>query len=177
MLLGGLIAFLEKQHPTRLVFNGFASPHSYRGFYEDLAFAPKENCTFGEMLACAKEAMGVIYTGWGGDDFTTGEFTRVWLAKRGSTGRGITGSLLQSMVNEGRPISEVVELEKEKLKALATDMHAWINDLGDHIEAFNKAGGKVNLRVHHNDGSESLDLHDLSGEFEITFFRVDEIEP
>lgn len=75
---------------------------------------------------------------------------------------------------ETRLISEEHKRSR-RLKALAQKMHDCIDQLGDHIEAFNNAGGQVNLRVYHNQGSESIDLHELNGEFEGTYLKVEEI--
>lgn len=47
MYLEKLIAFLETRDPTIVVLLGFHAPHSYRGFYEQLAFEPLENTTIG----------------------------------------------------------------------------------------------------------------------------------
>ena len=64
MHLKELIEWLEKQDPKATVKDGFGSPHSDRGYYEDLGFDPVEETTFGEMLAHAKSAMGATFTGW-----------------------------------------------------------------------------------------------------------------
>jgi hypothetical protein len=41
MYLTNLIAFLEKYDPAQVVPVGFHRPHSYRGYYDQLAFEPK----------------------------------------------------------------------------------------------------------------------------------------
>lgn len=53
-----------------IVPHGFDSPHSYRGFYEDLAFKPKENARIGDMLIAAKME----------------EWTNCWIAEYGNGG-------------------------------------------------------------------------------------------
>lgn len=38
--LGEIIAYLKTFPPDRVIANGFTHAHSYRGYYEDLAFEP-----------------------------------------------------------------------------------------------------------------------------------------
>ncbi len=98
MILEDLIGFLEKQDLDKVIPVGFNNPHSYRGSYYDLAFEPKENVTFGEMLSCAKEALGTTYIGWKGGDFEMNECTDVHIAFEGETGESIGIVLLEYMV-------------------------------------------------------------------------------
>lgn len=85
MYLKDLIELLEKYDADKTVAVGFGNPHSYRGYYDQLAFEPVENTTVGEMLFAAKSAMGTTYQGWKGGDFTMGEWTPCWLAWEGRT--------------------------------------------------------------------------------------------
>ena len=85
MYLKELIEILEKQDPATPARVGFGNPHSYRGYYDQLAFEPVENTTAGAMLAAAKAAMGTTYQGWKGGAFTMGELTPCWLAWEGSS--------------------------------------------------------------------------------------------
>ena len=82
--LGDLIKRLEEEDPNRMVQLGFARPHSYRGFYDELAFEPKENVTIGDMLEAARSALGKTFTGYKGGDYVMEEFTYVWLSYYGS---------------------------------------------------------------------------------------------
>lgn len=100
MILKDLITFLEKRDPDLIVPIGFAKPHSYRGYYDDLAFEPAERVTVASMLACAKEAVGRTYIGYKGGEFRMSEYTEVWLAEYGDTGEGIGPVLLGYMVGE-----------------------------------------------------------------------------
>ncbi len=84
--LGNLIARLEKEDPARVLPLGFTHAHSYRGYYEDLAFEPAENVTVGHMLAEARSAMGRTFTGYKGGEYQMSEWTTVWLAPYGETG-------------------------------------------------------------------------------------------
>jgi len=100
MTLGELIKFLEERDKNIVVPMGFYRPHSYRDYYEDLAFEPKENTTTGEMLDCAREALGNIYLGWKGGEFKMNRCTEVHLAIWGECGESIGIHLLKYMVGE-----------------------------------------------------------------------------
>lgn len=84
MTLGKLIQFLERMDPDRLMEKGFHNPHSYRGYYDQLAFEPADDVTVERMLAEAKRALGNTYTGWKGGEFTMDANTIVNVAPKGS---------------------------------------------------------------------------------------------
>ena len=98
MYLKELIEELKKHDPKKRIRNGFRHPHSYRGYYDQLAFEPAENVTVGEMLACAEAAMGATYEGYKGGDYKMGEWTEVNLASYGSEGDQIGRRLLAYML-------------------------------------------------------------------------------
>ena len=100
MILENLIHALEQEYESKIVPMGFNNPHSYRGYYEDLAFEPAENVTVGEMLKCAKEALGQTFSGYKGGDYTMKKYTTVWLANYGDTGEGIGAILLNYMLGK-----------------------------------------------------------------------------
>jgi len=86
MTLGKMIAALEAL-PANAEIDGIGSPHSYRGYYSDLAFEQKERkITVTEALAMCKAAMGKVFEGYKGGDFVMGELTPVWIAEYGSCG-------------------------------------------------------------------------------------------
>ncbi len=97
MTLGELIQILESQDPGLEVPLGFYHPHSYRGFYDELAFEPLENTTVGAMLEAARSAVGKTYEGYKGGDYTMSEYTEVYLAHYGCCGEGIGEHLLRYM--------------------------------------------------------------------------------
>lgn len=88
--LGDLIAALEAAGPDTKVRDGFTRPHSYRGFYDELAFELVHDVTVAEMLADARSALNATYQGWKGGDYTMDRYTPVWLVP----GRGCTGETL-----------------------------------------------------------------------------------
>jgi hypothetical protein len=100
MRLKELIEELEKHHPAKHVPLGFGRPHSYRGYYEQLAFSPVENTTVGDMLNAAKTAMGKTFTGYKGGEYEMGEWTECNLAEYGSCGETIGPVLLRYMLGE-----------------------------------------------------------------------------
>lgn len=95
MDLYDLIYFLEQEDPARVVAKGLGRAHSYRGYYDQLAFEPKENVTIGDMLKEAKGCEGRTFTGYKGGDFTMGGLTIVWLAHYGNTGDCLSELLLR----------------------------------------------------------------------------------
>jgi hypothetical protein len=86
MTLGALMNRL-KELPPDLLIDGLARPHSYRGYYSDLAFEPSGNRrTTAETLAMCQECMGQVFQGYKGGDFMMGATTPVWIAEYGCSG-------------------------------------------------------------------------------------------
>ena len=102
MSLNELIEWLEAQNQTIVCPIGFHRPHSYRGYYEDVAFEPKADVTVAEMLASAKSALGQTFYGWKGGEYECLGSERVWLAWQGCTGESIGPVLLSYMVRQPR---------------------------------------------------------------------------
>tara|TARA_R110002020_G_scaffold444120_1_gene655457 strand:- start:688 stop:996 length:309 start_codon:yes stop_codon:yes gene_type:complete len=94
MYLEELIEKLEQYPSTQKVAKGFNYPHSYRGYYEQLAFEPCNNTTVGAMLDCAKEALGNTYTGYKGGEFTMHKYTMCWLSCYGNSSQESLGETL-----------------------------------------------------------------------------------
>lgn len=95
MTLGELIDWLEKQDQTLIVKDGFGSPHSDRGSYDELAFTPEPKTTIGEMLSYAKSAEGCVFEGWKGGDFLMTRETPVYIGECGTCGEEITQTHLK----------------------------------------------------------------------------------
>lgn len=100
MNLGRLIEELEKMPQEGIVSHGFHNPHSYRGYYAELAFEPKENAKVSEMLSCAKEAMGSTYTGWKGGNYEMGEYSDCYITEEGSGGGDMIGMTIINLWKE-----------------------------------------------------------------------------
>jgi hypothetical protein len=91
MTLGVLIEALEALPADRTI-TGLAGAHSYRGYYCDLAFKPaSEVRTVGELLAECRAAMGEVFEGYKGGDFTMGRTTPLWVACWGDCGERLMG--------------------------------------------------------------------------------------
>jgi len=86
---------------------GFYGPHSYRGYYHDVAFEIAEDITVGEVLSAAKEALGSTYQGWKGGDYTMKDYTETWLvAREGETGESIGAMFLELLLANTVEVSE-----------------------------------------------------------------------
>ena len=94
MMLGDLIDALRKEEPNRVLPIGFSHPHSYRGFYDQLAFEPCRDVLLKNVLAEAEGALNKVYQGWKGGDYRMGQHTDVWLAYEGTTQPGEPLSVL-----------------------------------------------------------------------------------
>lgn len=97
MKLGTLIEALKKADQNLVVELGFANPHSYRGWYEEVAFEPAENVTVASMLESAESAVGATFTAYKGGDYTMATDTFVHLAYWGTVGDD-DGERLDSLV-------------------------------------------------------------------------------
>lgn len=86
MTLGKLISALAEMPDGAEVAN-LHGAHSYRGYYEDIAFERGEgNRPAADLLAECRAAMGEVFYGWKGGEFVMGALTPVWLAHRGDVG-------------------------------------------------------------------------------------------
>lgn len=94
-----LIEILEGVHPAKRVVLGFRHAHSYRGYYEDLAFEPAENVEVREMLTEALESVGKTFEGYKGGEFTMSLHSTVWLSKYGeASGQTLGPWLIKAML-------------------------------------------------------------------------------
>jgi hypothetical protein len=101
LTLGEVIARLELEDPGRRLADGFANPHSYRGYYDQLAFEPASAVLVDDMLGAARSALGSTYQGWKGGDYMMTADTDCWIAVEGlSAGGWITGVVLDTMLGE-----------------------------------------------------------------------------
>ena len=90
----GQLAALCRENSDGLVYvngsGGLGSENSYRGYYEDLAFAPIGNPTkAADLLAAIEAATTGTYKGYKGGDYTYGEDTPLWVASYGDCGQAI----------------------------------------------------------------------------------------
>lgn len=86
MTLGQIIEALEKMPGDAEVAN-IHGVHSYRGYYDDLAFEQGEGTRPAtDLLADCKSAMGKAFEGYKGGRYVMGELTPVWIADYGCCG-------------------------------------------------------------------------------------------
>jgi hypothetical protein len=116
MQLNELISYLEQLNPGAPFSEGFENPHSYRGYYEQLAFEPTgKPSTAGELLAVAKSAHNQSFWGWKGGEFVMDDYTQCWLAEKGSTGEPLTKATLDHWFSE--TVMSDMQKEIDKLKS------------------------------------------------------------
>jgi hypothetical protein len=83
MTLGQLILYLKSQPRERVYSSGFGRPDSYRGYYDQVAFRPQTDVTIGEMLDHALNAIGPVFEGWKGGEYTYDTATPCHIADPG----------------------------------------------------------------------------------------------
>lgn len=97
--LGGLIEFL-KANPGRTLRVGFSNPHSYRGYYDQLAFSPTDWQSTDEALKIVEPCLGQTFQGYKGGDFVMRDYTEVWFATYGDSGGQMIGPMLLQLLLE-----------------------------------------------------------------------------
>ena len=100
MTLGELIDELERHNPRIVVKEGFDNPHSYRGWYDRLAFQTASSISIGDMLQVARGALGSTFYGWKGGEYVMREWTECYLANPGELGEELGVRLLRYMLAE-----------------------------------------------------------------------------
>ena len=115
MTLDQLIERLREYPLDTYVPNGFAEPHSYRGYYEQLAFTPLQDTTTGEMLEHAESAMGKEFEGYKGGEFLMTGDTPVHIARWGSSNEDDDSMVAMFYALDNRRVAEL-ETENALLK-------------------------------------------------------------
>ena len=86
LTLGNLISYLENME-DHLVAN-LSHPHSYRGYYSDLAFEQGTGKTSSkDFLATCKKLVGRVFVGYKGGEYKMTLTTPLWVANWGVCGR------------------------------------------------------------------------------------------
>lgn len=86
--LGELIEKLRQADPEALI--GLDSPHSYRGYYADLALEPTEvPIKVWELLNQLSDVIDTELTGYKGGKFLMEHDTPMWVATYGNTGQAM----------------------------------------------------------------------------------------
>lgn len=123
--LGHIIDRLRAADPAKVCRIGFHRPHSYRGYYEDLAFVPVENISVAAMLAAAESADGETYDGWKGGEYKMSEWTQCWLSERGESGNDAIGPVMMSLILD-EPMWKAEKMIGDASEPLKAVEHQWL---------------------------------------------------
>jgi hypothetical protein len=148
--LGKIIDYLKTQDSDKKVKSGFGAPHSYRGYYDQVAFEPVANTTVGTMLAHAESAIGPVFTGYKGGDYVYNRFTPAWIAVYGRCGDELSVAKIETLVSQGDELTKEKQIshsfEQALLEAVAllrkhaankVEVRKWIKRW-DSFETFNE---------------------------------------
>ncbi len=97
LTLAELVTFLKNEPSGRMMMPSFGHPHSYRGYYDEIAFVPTEERR--SVVGALNTVCGSIfstYYGWKGGEYVMTECTPVWIAKKGCEGERLTEEMLKS---------------------------------------------------------------------------------
>jgi hypothetical protein len=90
MRLEDVILELKKRAPNKAIKNGFGRGMSSRWSYDEAAFEPVENTTFGEMLVHAENLLGTKQEGYKGGEYVMHGYVDTHIANYGSCGEPLT---------------------------------------------------------------------------------------
>lgn len=102
MTLGDMIAVLDAI-PKETQVPALSNPHSYRGFYEDLAFqSSRDGATISasSLLDVCKSCIGRKFMGYKGGEYVMSEDTPLWVAEYGRGGDKLVEFGPQGFVTE-----------------------------------------------------------------------------
>jgi hypothetical protein len=99
---------LSKSAPEKIYKIGLAFPHSWRGIYAELSFAPTENITVGQMLFWANRQGFGWFHGYKGGEFYMRAETPIHIDEPGECTFGNTARLICKQLD---PTIESVDLE------------------------------------------------------------------
>jgi hypothetical protein len=99
--LGEMIDALRASHPSKQVVcsddttQAPGNAGSYRGYYEDLAFSPvSAPVTVRQFLSECESALGSIFDGYKGGEFTMHHRTPLWVSEYGNnSGRAVVSTV------------------------------------------------------------------------------------
>jgi hypothetical protein len=88
MTIGEAIDKLNECEVGMMFESGFGMPHSYRGYYDELAVEPMANVRVSDMLHALDRGLTETFEGYKGGDYTYNEDTTLNLAHYGMCGGG-----------------------------------------------------------------------------------------
>lgn len=155
MRLNELIAQLEAADPKLIVARGFSTPHSDRGFYENLAFKPAENVTVESMLTNARSALGKIFEGYKGGSYLMNGATEVFLGEYGDCGDPMSADTIEAMLTLADKKSEL-----ETLRVLVNEREVELLAVKAQRDAL-LAGATKRMSVAMPDGRTALAVNEI----------------
>lgn len=88
-----LIRLLEPLERTPVI--NLTNPHSYRGYYDDLAFELGEGCMCSkDLLSLCKSLIGKKFEGYRGGTYKMKRGTLLWVANYGDCGKPLTSKMI-----------------------------------------------------------------------------------
>ncbi|MFZ4266535.1 hypothetical protein [Streptomyces arboris] len=124
MTLDDLLTALGHADQALILPNGFNNPHSYRGYYDELAFEPAENISVADMAAAGWAAMDETFEGYKGGQYTMTGDTNCWMSYEGSSGgEEITTELLARLLAAGARPTVSGEPAKPTVHQQLVEMH------------------------------------------------------
>jgi len=104
MNLGQLNAVFSSMKDTSFVFTeGFYTPHSYRGYYNELAFEPDANNQVKDIIEALERAYTDSFTGYKGGSYEYNMLTPChlsWIGEASDENGDSLGHLVSRMVAE-----------------------------------------------------------------------------
>lgn len=104
--LGDIADAFAALDPGTVLPIGLADPHSYRGYYQELAVELCGPTTAGEIATMLKGCIGRTFEGYKGGDYTMRRFTDVYIAEYGSAGGDMIGPVLLHFLTHQTPLEE-----------------------------------------------------------------------
>lgn len=99
LTLGDVLVALQKEDPEKMLKFGLTYGHSYRGYYDQVAFELSPYISVGNMKKEVEEAVNHTYTGWKGGEYSMNLTTPVWVADLGGTGDPLTRLTLMLLLS------------------------------------------------------------------------------
>lgn len=88
MKLKEIIEILSLLPEDKILEEGFGFPHSYRGYYDELAFEPRSNVAVKDMQILARLCIGATFRGYKGGEFQMHADTECHISYYGSSCEG-----------------------------------------------------------------------------------------
>ena len=109
MTLGELIKFLKTRDSDEIMSPGVHCPHSYRGYYSELALEPTTSISVGQLLSELESVLNTELTGYKGGEYKMHEYVDVYIAGYGRCGFQINNTILAVMLRDDAKVA----LQKE----------------------------------------------------------------